>query len=39
MSVCWDVVTGECLDTQCLRTFRTLLVAARLITNSLSPFL
>lgn len=35
----WDVFTGECLDTQCLRTFRTLLVAARLITNSLSPFL
>lgn len=31
--------TGECLDTQCLKTFRTLLVAARLITNSLSPFL
>lgn len=32
-------ITGECFDTQCLRTFRTLLVAARLITNSLSPFL
>lgn len=42
VNVSWSVLgyfTGECLDTQCLRTFRTLFVAARLITNSLSPFL
>lgn len=31
--------TWECLDTQCLSTFRTRLVAALRITNSLSPFL
>lgn len=31
--------TCECLDTQWRRTFKTLFVAALLITNSLSPFL
>lgn len=36
----WEVkCTCECLDTQWRSTFKTLLVAALLITNSLSPFL
>lgn len=36
---CAKTRTCECLDTQCRRTLRTRLVAARRITNSLSPFL